>query len=268
MLGILMQLGVLVLFAVVAVGVFVVGDRVRPKSWRHSDDAGAGHMMLDMVNMFFAAIVAFVVVILWEQYDTSHGHTVSEGKALVSVYETANDMPAQDRKQIQSLVTDYTKQVIGDEWKVMDEQRRLSPAAQATLDDLRQAVASAPATDADAKSTQDKALTAVDAIAEARYDRGLDAAYRLPGFLYVALWFATVMLLFGTVFSGVVVTKRSILMTGLFGVVIGAVIVAIYQLDQPFSGGNHVSKDAYELALARFQHIASDAPVASGGNPR
>ncbi|BEK86890.1 hypothetical protein GCM10010198_47720 [Nocardia seriolae] len=50
MLGVLWQLGVLVLFVVVAVGVFVLGDRLRPKSWRHNDDAGAGHMTLDMVN--------------------------------------------------------------------------------------------------------------------------------------------------------------------------------------------------------------------------
>ncbi|MEC3958343.1 DUF4239 domain-containing protein [Nocardia sp. CDC153] len=267
MLGVLVQLGLLVLFAVVAVTVFVVGDRLRPKSWRHSDDQGAGHMMLDLVNMFFAAIVAFVVVVLWQQYDTSHEHTVTEAKALVSVYETAAGMPDPDRTQIQALVKDYTKQVVGDEWRVMDQQRRLSPAAQATLDDLREAVAAAPAGDADAKATQDKAMTGVDAIAEARYDRGLDAGYRLPGFLYVALWFATVMLLFGTVLSGVVVTKRSIIMTGLFGLVIGAVVVAIYQLDQPFSGGDHVSRDAYELALSRFEHITSTAPAASA-NPR
>ncbi|MVU82257.1 DUF4239 domain-containing protein [Nocardia sp. ET3-3] len=263
-----MQLGVLVSFVVVAVGVFVLGDRLRPKSWRHSDDAGAGHMMLDMVNMFFAAIVAFVVVILWQQYDTSHDHTVSEGKALVSVYETANAMPEKDRTQIQGLVKDYTKQVVGDEWRTMDEQQRLSPAAQATLDDLREAVSSAPAADADAKATQDKAMTGVDAIAEARYDRSLDAAYHLPGFLYAALWFSTVMLLFGTVFSGVLVTKRSILMTGLFGLVIGAVILAIYQLDEPFSGSSHVSRDAYEMALSRFDHITSPAPAAAGVSQR
>ncbi|MEU1431199.1 DUF4239 domain-containing protein [Nocardia sp. NPDC005746] len=267
MLGILLQLGILALFAGIAVGILVLGDRVRPRSWRHSDDSAAGSMTLDMVNMFFAAIVAFVVVILWQQYDTSHAHTVAEGKALVTVYETANGMPEQDRKQIQALATAYAKQVIGDEWKVMDEQRRLSPAAQSTLDDLREAVDAVPATDPAAKATQDKAATAVEAITDARYDRGLDAGYRLPGFLYVALWFATGMLLFGTVFSGVVVTKRSILMTGLFGLVIGAVIVAVYQLDRPFSGGNHVAKDAYELALARFQHIAAETP-SSGGSPR
>ncbi|MFE3543884.1 DUF4239 domain-containing protein [Nocardia sp. NPDC059177] len=254
MLEILLQLAVLALFAGAAIGIFVLGDRVRPVSWRH-DDSGAGSMMLDTVNMFFAAIVAFVVVILWQQYDTSHAHTVSEGKALVSVYESANSLPEPDRERIRTLVTAYTRQVIDEEWRVMDEQRRLSPSTQATLDELREAVDSAP----------EETTTAVAAITDARFDRGLDAGYRLPGFLYIALWFATGMLLFGTVFSGVVVTKRSILMTGLFGLVIGAVIVAVYQLDQPFDGG--VAKDAYELALARFQDLAAE-PSSSESLPR
>ncbi|MBW0271845.1 hypothetical protein ATM97_14665 [Nocardia sp. MH4] len=267
MLGILLQLAVLALFVAVAVGIFVLGDRVRPESWRHDDDSGAGSMTLDMVNMFFAAIVAFVVVILWQQFDTSHAHTVSEGKALVNVYESANSMSEPDREKIQGLVTVYTRQVIDEEWQVMDEQRRLSASTQVTLDELRETVDAVPAGTADAKAVQDETATAVAAITDARFDRGLDAGYRLPGFLYLALWFATAMLLFGTVFSGVVVTKRSILMTGLFGLVIGAVILAVYQLDQPFAGGNHVAKDAYELALARFQDLAAEQP-AGGDIPR
>ncbi|WP_067717561.1 bestrophin-like domain [Nocardia yamanashiensis] len=256
-----LRMGVLVLFAVVAVVVFLVGDKLRPKSWRHSDDEASSTMVLDLVNMFFAAIVAFVVVILWQQYDTAHAHTVSEAKGLVTVYEAANDLPDDYRIQIQGLTREYTKQVVGDEWDVMDSERRLSPDAQDTFDDLRSTVSAIPGTDPDVKALQDKADTALDAVAEARYDRALDAEYKLPGFLYVALWFGTGMLLLGTVLSGVMVTKRSVLMTALFGLVIGGVIVAIYQLDQPFAGGNTVSKEAYELAMSRFQQITSSSTV-------
>ncbi|MEV6070995.1 DUF4239 domain-containing protein [Nocardia sp. NPDC052001] len=252
-----LQLGVLVLFAVVAVAVFLVGDRLRPDTWRHSDDEASSTMVLDLVNMFFAAIVAFVVVILWQQYDNSHAHTVSEAKALVSVYEAANDLPMQDRTQIQGLVRDYTEQVVGSEWQVMSKDAKLSQDTQNTLDELRAAVAGLSMADPNVKDIQDKADSALDTVSDARYDRGMDASYRLPTFLYVALWFATGMLLLGTVFSGVVVTRRSTIMTGLFGVVVGAVILAVYQLDRPFAGGNMVSKDAFELALSRYEHIVS-----------
>ncbi|WP_330182131.1 DUF4239 domain-containing protein [Nocardia sp. NBC_01503] len=254
-----LQLGVLALFAVVAVTVFLVGDRVRPKSWRHSDDEASSTMVLDLVNMFFAAIVAFIVVILWQQYDNSHSHTVTEAKALLAVYEAANDLPDSERAQVQGLVHDYTARVVGEEWQVMSRDAKLSQNTQDTFDDLRAAVSALPTADPSVKDIQDKIDTGLDAVADARYDRGMDAEYRLPTFLYVALWFGTGMLLLGTVFSGVVVTKRSVIMTGLFGVVVGAVILAVYQLDRPFAGGNTVSRDAYELALSRFQHIVSGA---------
>ncbi|WP_067699299.1 bestrophin-like domain [Nocardia jejuensis] len=256
-----------VLFAVAAVTVFLVGDRVRPDSWRQTDDEAAGHMVLDLVNMFFAAIVAFVVVILWQQYDNAHAHTVSEAKGLVTVYEASNDMPEPDRTSIQSLVRQYTSQVVTDEWTSMEKNRELNQGTQDTFDELRSAVGAVPTTDPSVKDSVTGAQAGLDAVAEARYDRGLDARYRLPTFLYVALWFGTAMLLLGTVFSGVLVTKRSVIMTGLFGVVVGAVIMAVYQLDQPFAGGNQVSKEAYELALSRFQHITSSG-VTAVANPR
>lgn len=252
-----LQMGALVLFAVVAVAVFLLGDRVRPKAWRHESDEASSTMVLDLVNMFFAAIVAFVVVILWQQFDNAHAHTVAEAKALVTTYEAANDMPDAHRKQIQMLVRNYTEQVVTDEWSSMDHDSALSESTQETFDDLRSAVGDVPTTDPNVKDMVDKADGALDVVAEARYDRGLDAEYRLPTFLYVALWFGTGMLLVGTVLSGVAVTKRSVIMTGLFGFVVGAVILAVYQLDRPFGGGNMVSREAYELAISRFHQIVS-----------
>ncbi|GAB4587586.1 bestrophin-like domain [Nocardia sp. IFM 10818] len=262
-----LQLGVLMLFAVVAVAVFLVGDRFRPVSWQREDDEGAHGMVLDMVNMFFAAIVAFVVVILWQQYDNATAHTVAEGKALVVAYETAGDLPDSDRSRVQGLVREYTEQVVTVEWVAMRDRKSLSGGTQETFDELRAAVAAVRSADPavlDARQTIGESL---DAVAEARYDRALDAGYSLPVFLYIALWFGTVMLLAGGVFSGVMVTKRSVVMTAMFGFVVGAIVLTIYKLDRPFAGWNVVSREAYELALARFQQIAS-AESASNALPR
>ncbi|MFJ4657914.1 DUF4239 domain-containing protein [Nocardia sp. NPDC088792] len=245
-----------VLFAVIAVIVFVVGDRVRPKAWRkEEDEEGAHTMVLDLVNMFFAAIVAFVVVICWQSYDDAHSHTVAEAKGLVSVYQAAHDLPEPYRSNIEGLTREYTKEVVTQEWSTMDRHQRLDDKVQGTFDELRAAVDSVPTTDPNVKDTQDKASTALDAASDARYDRGLDAGYRMPTILYVALWFGTVMLLLGTVLAGVVVTKRNLLMTALFGVVVGTVMLSIYQLDRPFSGGNVVPRDAYTLAQQRYDQL-------------
>lgn len=245
---------VAVLFSVVAVIVFVVGDRVRPVSWQQTDDDDAAHsMVLDLVNMFFAAVVAFAVVIAWQQYDSAHAHTVDESKALIEVHGAAGDFPDAERQKIQNLVTDYTEEVVTGEWSVMNHDGKLSEDAQEKLDKLSDAVAAVQSTEPKVIDARTSALTGLGTVEEARYDRALDAQYRMPPFMYIALWLATAMLLCGTVLSGVVVTRRSLIMTALFGLVVGGVVVAVYQLDRPFSGGNVVSKDAFELALARFE---------------
>lgn len=244
------------LTALVAVSVLVAGDRLHPKTWRQTDDDTVGALVLNLINTIFMAVVAFIVVIAWQQYDNARNHTIAEAKALIDTYWTAHAMPDPDHTRIQGLVRDYTAQVVTEEWPVMADQGRLSQSTQDTLDTLRDAVASVNAADPETDSLRASALTSLEAVAQARADRALDAGYRVPGFLYLAMWVSTVLLLLSVVLSGVQVTKRSVVTTALLGAVVGVVIRAIYNLDQPFSGGNLVPKDAFELALSRYQHTS------------
>ncbi|WP_433683831.1 DUF4239 domain-containing protein [Nocardia sp. CA-119907] len=241
--------------AVIAVAVFVIGDRLRPLSWVETDDESAGSLVLELINTLFLAVVAFVVVILWQEYDNAHNHTIAEAKALVDTYWTAHALPDPEHRQIQGLVRDYTDQVLTQEWPIMQADRRLSQPTQETFDSLRDAVASVNSTDPDVGELRTKAMDSLDAVAEARQDRAMDASYHMPGFLYAALWFGTVLLLCTAVLNGVEVTKRSLLMTALLGVVVGSAVLAIYNLDRPFSGGNSVPRDAFEYAMSRYQNI-------------
>ncbi|MGW4767723.1 bestrophin-like domain [Nocardia sp. NPDC004278] len=178
--------------------------------------------MLELINTLFLAVVAFVVVILWQEYDNAHNHTVAEAKALVDTYWAAHALPDPEHRRIQGLVRDYTDQVLTQEWPIMQADRRLSQPTQETLDSLRDAVASVNSTDPDVTELRTKAMDNLDAVAEARQDRAMDASYHLPGFLYAALWFGTVLLLCTAVLNGVEVTERSLLMTALLGVVVGS----------------------------------------------
>jgi len=244
-----------VVAAVIAVAIFVIGDRLRPRSWVETDDDSAGSLVLGLINTLFLAVVAFVVVICWQEYDNAHNHTIAEAKALVDTYWTAHAMPDPEHRQIQGLVHDYTDQVLNQEWPVMQTDGRLSQPTQDTMDTLRDAVASVNSTDPDVTDLRTSAMASLDAVAEARHDRAMDASYRMPGFLYAALWFGTILLLCTAVLSGVEVTKRSLLMTALLGVVVGSAVLAIYNLDRPFAGGYSVPKDAFEYAMSRYQHI-------------
>ncbi|WP_327117690.1 DUF4239 domain-containing protein [Nocardia sp. NBC_01730] len=239
-----------VLSALVAVSVLVLANRLRPESWRKNEEEGADGLVLEIISTFFTAVVALVVVIGWQNYDNAHSHTVAEAKALVEVHSAADKLPQAERDRIQGLVRDYTTQVLGSEWPVMAEKRQLSESTQQTFDKLRAEAAALR----DADDERSSVLAGLGRVAQARYDRAMDASLSIPGFLYAALWFGTALLLLRMVLADQEITRRSMLMTAVLGVVVGWVILAIYNLDRPFSGGSVVPRDAFELALTRFRN--------------
>ncbi|MGV9679501.1 bestrophin-like domain [Nocardia sp. NPDC003482] len=246
---------VAVVSAAVAMAVFVAGARAWPRSWQQSDDHAAGGMVFDMINTFFVAVVAFVVVLCWQQYDNAESHTVEESKALIDTYWIAHELPDQDRQRVQGLVRDYTEQVLGQEWTVMDHDARLSATPQRTLESLRDTVSALPTDDEAAKDLRDKALDSVRQINAARQDRAVDVRRGIPEFLTIALWFGTVLVLLNPVFSGFRVTLKNVLMIGLLGLVIGLVLLQINHLERPFSHLTVVPRDAFENALSNYDQV-------------
>ncbi|MGF6880641.1 hypothetical protein ABIA39_000522 [Nocardia sp. GAS34] len=251
------ELIVAVAAAILAMAVFVIGDRLRPKSWRHTGDEAAGTLVLDLSKTFFTAVVAFVVVICWQQFQNAHSHTVTEAKGLVDAYWAAHFMPEPDQQRIEGLLQAYTHQVVSQDWPMMNQHGRLSPTAQHTLDTAREAVTAVRSTDPVVTDQRSRALASLEKVAEARSDRTLDQGHSISGFLNVVLLFGTVLLLLNPVLSGVRVSWRSVVMTGLLGVVVGSALLEIHKLDQPYAGVVVVSHDAFDQALSRYQQISS-----------
>ncbi|RJO72070.1 DUF4239 domain-containing protein [Nocardia panacis] len=247
------ELIVAVASAAIALIVFVVGDRLRPKSWHGVDEDPAGALLLDMIKTFFTAVIAFIFVVCWQQYDDARKNTVVEANALVETYWAAHSMPGPDGQRIQDLVRDYTTGVLEVEWPVMDHDRQLSGQVQRTLDSLRQAVGQIDSPDPNIGNLRSSAMSSLEQVSKARSERGVTASHGIPGFLYTLLYIATVLLLFTPVLSAVRVTGRSTLMIGLLGMVVGSALLLIHELDYPFSGGDIVSRDAFEFARSRFQ---------------
>ncbi|WP_024803363.1 DUF4239 domain-containing protein [Nocardia sp. BMG51109] len=250
------ELIVCVVSAALAVTVFVAGIRLRPKSWHLSEDDTAGELVLDVVRNLFIAVVAFVVVLCWQQYDNAQTHTIDEAKALTETYWLAHTMPEPEHQRIQGLVREYTERVAGEEWTVMDHEGRLSRSAQQSLDALRDAVQSVQPADESAADNRTEALEKLEDVADSRHEREMDVRRGIPGFITIALIFGTILLVLSPVFSGIRVTTSSILMIALLGVVIGLTLWEIRNLDRPFSGSTLVPKDAFEQALVRYGQIS------------
>ncbi|MEU8894779.1 DUF4239 domain-containing protein [Nocardia sp. NPDC048505] len=236
--------------------VLVVGNRLRPKTWEHASDEGAGPLALDLVKTFFVAVVAFVFVICWEQNQTAHDHTVDEAKGLVAAYQAVHSMP-EPYRAINDRVRAYNDEVRTDEWHVMERDAALSESTGDMLNTLRAAVTAVRSEDATVMEARAAALAALDRVSEARQDRALDAGGTLPTFLFITLVVGAILVLLDPVLSGTLVTMRSLAMTALLGVVVGLTVLAIHNVERPYSGVLGVSTDAFDYADAEFQRISA-----------
>ncbi|MFI6041431.1 hypothetical protein ACIA8C_07335 [Nocardia sp. NPDC051321] len=239
--------------AVIAVGFLVIGDRVRPKSWRQSSDESSSHLALDLAKTIFTAVLAFVFVACWNQNQNAYNHTITESKGLVDTHLAIHAMPGPDQQRIHDKIIAYTDDVLTKEWPVMERDSRLDESTGKALDALRDAVISVRSQDPVVIEARVRALAGIDRVTQARHDRAIDASRTIPQFLYIALCFGAVLVLLNPVLTGMLVTRRSLAMTALLGVVIGSSLLAIHDLERPFSGALGIPTDAFTYAQSQYE---------------
>ncbi|ASF06937.1 hypothetical protein NBRGN_071_00270 [Nocardia brasiliensis NBRC 14402] len=239
--------------ATIAVSIFVVGDMLRPNTWRHVSDESASTLALDLAKTFFTAVVAFVFVTCWQQNQNAYAHTITESKGLVDTYWAAKAMPEPEQRRLEAQLRAYTDQVIGQEWPMMENENRLSPATGETLNALRADVVSLHSADPAVTEARSRALAGIDRVTQARHDRAIDAERRIPEFLYITLLLGAIMVMLNPVLSGMQVTWRSIAMTALLGLVIGGVLLAIHDLERPFAGAIRIPQDAFTYVQSHYE---------------
>ena len=111
-------------------------QRLVPSALReeHNDVAGFIYAVL---GVMYAVVLAFVVIVVWEEFEAAKNITYTEANDLADIHGLAEQFPEPKRSQVQGLVRSYTRTVVDEEWPLMRDGRS-SPRAQALMDDLRQ----------------------------------------------------------------------------------------------------------------------------------
>src|ERR1700704_4083362 len=74
---------------------------------------------LQTVGGIYAVLLAFVVYVVWGQFNEARGYLDREATALVDLHRTASALPSRSRVAIQSGLRDYVDAVLRDEWPAM-----------------------------------------------------------------------------------------------------------------------------------------------------
>jgi hypothetical protein len=245
--GLIWVLGVA---AAAGVGTILV-HRFMSEEARSSNDAVG--QVFSIVGGLHAVLMAFVLISLFDAVSTVRDGSHTEANSLVAVYWASDSLPEPAKGQIQDLAKSYARTVIDQEWPKMRDGEAVAGPGWATLDRLRAAIDSAPANGDWQQARKTEAASQLWNIYQARQAR-LTAAGSEG--VSIVVWLA---LIAGSLMSLSLpylldvrkLTTHMILMSALAGT-IALLLFAIYQLQNPFSGGAKVGPDAFNSVLGRL----------------
>jgi hypothetical protein len=253
--------GVLTVCAVALVAVAGLGavQRLVPATIRreHNDVAG---FIYAVVGVIYAVLLALMVIAVWEEHEAAKATVREEANGLADVFWLAHSLPEPDGPRIQELARSYARVVAEEEWPLMAQGGGSSPEAWALMDEMRLGMQNLEVDDRSDQVLFERGLERIDALADARRERMVEADEGVPAVLWAVLVLGGVITVGFTYLFGLANTWSHRLMVAAVAGLIALVLFTVGSLEYPFSGGTRVGPEAFELVLRRFESSGPDNP--------
>jgi hypothetical protein len=233
-------------------GLFVVRRNIALSTLEsHNDVAG---FIIAVIGVLYSVMLAFVVVILWEQYDSASRNADHEASLVLSLYRNAGAFPA-DAPRLRADIRRYAESVADDEWKTMASRQDESKATDAAFNRLWVSLDAVRPGNAAETTYFSESVKQLNEAQQARRERIFGAAAELP----IPLWFVLVagaMVTIGfTYFFGVANFRANVLMVVALSSITGLILFLVMSLDLPFAGAVAVKPTAMRETIHEFAHV-------------
>lgn len=248
---------VIVAIACTLAGLILVRRSVRlGRLQDHHEVAG---FFIGVLGVIYAVLLAFVVIVVWEQFNESAATVDIEAGQISDVFWLAEGFPAAARDRIQRAVLTYTETVIRDEWPAM-EHGDFSPESERTLNDLRAAPLQLDPAPGLEEAIYLVSLQRMTGLSDARSARLGESRSGLPDLMWAILIVGAAITIGFTYFFGVKSLWSQALMTAGLTVMIVLVLVLIFALNHPFRGDLRIGPDALERSVREMTPGATSSP--------
>ena len=229
----------------------VVLRKARQRDGREANNEVAGQVFT-IVGGVNVVIAAFVLISLFDGMDKARDTTYEEANALVAVQWAGNSLPEPAKSRVRDLTKSYATVVSEREWPAMRSGRVVGSEGWTLLAELRNTVEQTKTTTDRQEDSRVEAANEIWNVYQARQVRLNSSGSDVSGVVWFAILIGSVMsvaLMF--MFGGPGIYSYAFIVSMLSGA-IGLLLFAIYQLQNPFSGGADVGPDAFVSALARL----------------
>jgi hypothetical protein len=234
----------------VAVAGLLVVQRLVPPDRREGQNDVAGFIYA-VLGLAYAVLLAFVVIAVWQDYETAQANVESEAHELAGAYFLASQLPEPERTNLQDLVRTYVRVVVQEEWPMM-ERGQTSERADSLVSRLRLQILEFDPHTKGEQVLYERGLTEFHDAADARRERLLEVREGIPTLLWVVLVGGGVVTVSFTYLFGLRSNMAHALMVAALTLVICGILFTIGEFDHPFSGVVEIQPEAFKEALSSF----------------
>jgi hypothetical protein len=245
------------LFVVVSVGVSLGGLLLVRRSValstleRHNNVAG---FIIAVVGVLYAVLLAFVVVVTWQQFGTAQQIATNEAQQVKGLYRDAAVFGVQGIA-VQHSLEAYAKSVVTQEWPAMTEHQHESRATEERLNDVWRAYHAVTPAGAREEAFYSESIRRLNELDATRGDRIDAATASLPGAMWGVLIAGAIITVGFTYFFGLSSLWAHVLMVTALAAMIGLTLFLIFSLDLPYSGDLAVGPTSMQHAITELHHF-------------
>jgi len=226
-------------------------QRLVPPDRREEQNDVAGFIFA-VLGVAYAVLLAFMLIAVWQDYNTAQTNVESEANELAGVYFLASSqLPEPQRTRLQDLVQTYARVVVEQEWPMM-EQGQTSPRADSLVRQLRLELLQFDPHTKGEQVLYERGLTQLSDVDDARRSRLLEVREGIPSLLWVVLVVGGVITVSFTYLFGLKSNVAHALMVAALTLLICAILFTIGEFDYPFSGVVEIRPDAFREVLRSF----------------
>jgi len=245
-------IGVLVVaFVGLAVGLTLLGVwgiRRHVSSVRDGVDAEVSSQLLSVLATLFGLLLAFVIVIEYQNYGDAQSDVGREADALAAIVRDSDAFAGTGRARVQDAVEGYARSVVEQEWPQMGEGGD-SALAWRRLDRIFAVLQRIEPESRRETAFYEDAVGQLNAALVARRDR-LDAARGgLPPLMTVLVLIGSLVILIYATLVGSRQAWLHAVNAGAIAVLIGSSLVVLLTLSYPFSGDLAIEPEPFQTGV-------------------
>jgi len=204
-----------------------------------------------VIGVFYAVMLAFIVIAVWEDFRKTEAAVRDEAKAVVDLYRVTFALPVAGGAEIRKHLIAYTNDVREREWPTMAVGEP-SDVVVKDLDRLSRAIFDISPQSWQELALYQDALRLLAVMTDNRNERLDSSGGSMPGILWFVLIVGGLITLGYPAFFGSTNLVAQILMTAALAALVALAMLLGLAFDYPFTGEVHISAYPFDQALRQM----------------